>query len=311
VVSSPVVNLLRMFLLLLACLLAAQGNPAFFIVAHPDDWQLFMGQNAFVDIQSGEGAVLIYVTAGDAGAKDLATGAGTVPYFRARELAANQSVILAAGAGNDVPPGSGEWSAVSINGRDIARWTYGHTTSYYLRLPDGGGSGAGYQATGWQSLARFYRGEISAYDAVDGSASHSRWSDLAETVAGIIQRHVGEPRDFWVNLHDPNRDLNVDDHSDHTHSGILALEAAARADAGHLALWLDYVIGDMDPNLLPEAVFQKAGLFGSLNATLTALGYRTTWDRSHLRWLDKGVYRTVTRKTRDRQRRPRPPSLAR
>jgi hypothetical protein len=68
------------------------GIVAFYVVAHQDDWQLFRGQQAWSDIQSGAQIVFIYLTAGDAG------GDRGVGWWEAREVAALESCRLVTGA---------------------------------------------------------------------------------------------------------------------------------------------------------------------------------------------------------------------
>ncbi|MBK8848309.1 MAG: PIG-L family deacetylase [Bacteroidetes bacterium] len=62
---------------------------SFYFSAHPDDWQLFIGTNAYNDMQeSNTKVVFIYVTAGDAGLLTGKVPPATVPYYVARERGA-------------------------------------------------------------------------------------------------------------------------------------------------------------------------------------------------------------------------------
>src|SRR5262249_59027470 len=58
---------------------------SFYVVAHEDDWQLFMNPSAFKDITGGAATtVFIHVTAGDDG-MGTGTGGRKQPYYLARE----------------------------------------------------------------------------------------------------------------------------------------------------------------------------------------------------------------------------------
>ena len=66
-----------------------------FVVAHQDDWQLFMGDVVAKQIKGGDSVTFIYLTAGDDGRDSL--------YWQTRERAALQSTRLAIGVGATDP----------------------------------------------------------------------------------------------------------------------------------------------------------------------------------------------------------------
>ncbi|MEO8195044.1 MAG: hypothetical protein ABI681_14420, partial [Gemmatimonadales bacterium] len=106
----------------------------FFVHAHADDWQLFMGDKAQSSLQAANSVVFVYATAGDA-------GYGT-SFWQAREAAAQVAIDSLIGAGG--------WSCApqTIAGHAIRRCEKGKTVSYYMRLPDGGTSGEGIDGHG-------------------------------------------------------------------------------------------------------------------------------------------------------------------
>src|SRR3982751_2045931 len=88
--------LLPTFLLWVASSVSAQvryiSNAAerdVFVVAHQDDWQVFMGDVATRILRSGSPATFIYLTAGDDGRDSL--------YWQTRERAALHSTQIAMG----------------------------------------------------------------------------------------------------------------------------------------------------------------------------------------------------------------------
>src|ERR1700741_203578 len=106
--------------------LAAQPNA--FVVAHEDDWQLFMGDVASQKLKSGAPVKFIYLTAGDDGRDSL--------YWRTRERAALRSTRVAARITTD-DSNSSECARVVVRMHSIRKCVVGTTESYFLRLPDG------------------------------------------------------------------------------------------------------------------------------------------------------------------------------
>ena len=69
-----------------------------FVVAHPDDWQLFMNPDAFHAMnEPHEKAVFVHVSAGDAG---QGVGGEPTPYYLAREEGALRAIRFMANAVN-------------------------------------------------------------------------------------------------------------------------------------------------------------------------------------------------------------------
>ena len=141
---------------------------SFYFAAHEDDWQLFMNPSAFQDVIKGAAkTVFVHLTAGDAG---LGTGLGgrKHPFYLARENGAEAAIRFMADA--DATPGERVAAPMVFNGHPIYRVSYRNTVGYFLRVPDGNASGAGYSETSFQSLKRLASGEN------DDSAG-SRWLD--------------------------------------------------------------------------------------------------------------------------------------
>src|SRR4029077_7914649 len=114
-----------------------------FVVAHQDDWQLFMGESVAKRIRAGHSAPFVYLTAGDDGRDSL--------YWQTRERAALQSTLVAVG------PAAPNANAISCSTREISEHTIrkcviANTESYFMRLPDGKRNGAGFARHDYQSL---------------------------------------------------------------------------------------------------------------------------------------------------------------
>ena len=204
--------------------LHARQHLSFFVVAHPDDWQLFMGDVAVDRVASKNPAVFVYLTTGGADRSQQ--------YWRVREIASYASVATAEdlhdaakGLADSVPLSCAE---VMVIGHRIHRCQYKESTSYHLRLPDGNADGSGFAPTRNQSLEKLKRGQIRDIEAVDGSAVYHDWSDLRDTVRQIlVQEAAAHHQDgFEVHTHDPDPMQNPNDHSDHLAVGHLVLDAA-------------------------------------------------------------------------------------
>jgi LmbE family N-acetylglucosaminyl deacetylase len=231
--------------------------PSFFVVAHPDDWQLFMGDVAATRMASGKPVVFIYLTAGGSNRPER--------YWRARERGAHASVyaaenLNALGDAEYSDPACGE---VLIHGHNLYRCQYSNAVSYHFRLPDGNMDGAGFSMTGFQSLEKLEFGRGKTLQAVDGSAIYADWVDLRATLRGILLRELkGHSDHFEVHSHDPDAASNPDDHPDHTAVARLVGEATAGMPAT-ITGYAGYNIAQRPINLSTKAAGVKALLFMS------------------------------------------------
>lgn len=258
-----------------------------YMVAHQDDWPLFMGHKAFEDISTNKPCVFIYTTAGEAGMKT--GGWGSIPYFRAREEAAMHGLRLPSNLIEQWFP-SDVTSRIKINNRNITVMTHRNTTSYFIRLQDGKVSGEGYDDNRNQSLKRLRLGLVSPLTAIDNSASYARWSDMVNTVKAILARHG---TGATINTHDFNEVFNPDDHSDHFETGRLARDAAI-GTASKMRYWLGYESASHEPNLNTEQIQEKYGVYGAHIATMSRYGYNIGWDYGHRAYLTRGIFREST-----------------
>src|SRR5262245_5319206 len=182
---------------------------SFYFAAHEDDWQLFMNPSAFQDVIGGAAkTVFVHVTAGDAG---LGTGLGgrKHPFYLARENGAEAAIRFMADA--DAAPGERVAAPMVFNGHAIYRVSYRNTVGYFLRVPDGNASGAGYAATGFQSLKRLAMGETDSLRAVDGSTTYYGWEDLVATLRAIIAYERGRAALAQVNVAETDARINPND----------------------------------------------------------------------------------------------------
>jgi len=245
--------------------LIAAGAPAqqagaltAFVVAHPDDWQLFMGDVAVARVAVGGPVVFVYLTAGGADRP--------AAYWQAREAGSAASVGAAASRddADTLEARRDTCATLDVLGHHIRRCAFRNTVSYYLRLPDGAYDGSGFAATGFQSLARFGSGEIARIEAVDASATYRGWADLLHTVDSLLAGEVERAAAGALELHshDPDAAGNPGDHSDHGSTARLAAELAAMHQIA-ITGYAGYAISRRPANLSAAAAAAKMLVFMS------------------------------------------------
>ncbi|WNG38148.1 hypothetical protein F0U61_34135 [Archangium violaceum] len=253
-----------------------------YISAHEDDWQLFMGVNAYNDIHNSSGKVLfIFTTAGDANSGST--------YYQTRENGARSSIRFAADAAFS-PPATPVSGTRTFNARNIAYWQYKNTVSYFLRLPDGfpDGSRAG-------SLQQLFEKKVPRTSALDGSATYEGWQSLVTTLEQLIRFELGSIPVLWLNTADTDRTKNPNDHSDHYYSSTAAQQAVASLRCNK-ALYVDYASSGMTPNVPTSELIDKSGTLAAYTKVMDDGGFtdRDSWDDGHVAWLSRNYFRTVT-----------------
>ena len=261
----------------------------FNVVAHADDWELFMNPNVYKEInQENTKSVFIYTTAGDGGA-----GSGPDPkrpYFAAREDGANRAVRFVA---NVTPAFSSDTviTRVKFRGHTIRKVTYKNTVSYFLRLSDGAPNGQGYTPNA-ESLQHLYEGKVQQVTAVDQSATYSGWDDLKKTVASIISAEASPIGRASVNLMDPDKFVNPDDHSDHLHTSLLVQDSLKNKKCVSFSYFQTYDTSWQDVNVGTDDLVNQAALFGVMESGKGDSGYPGSWEAFHKTWLGKNYFRT-------------------
>jgi len=264
---SEALGVLRLVSIVLATSLAGAHHvvrygpttPAdIFIVAHEDDWQLFMGNVAAERARDGHRLIFVYLTAGDNG-RDTT-------YWRTRERAALAAqAALAPGATDST---SAQCDTMQINSHRLTRCTLPNSVAWFLRLPDGRRNGSGFQVHNSQSLRKLRTRQISAISAIDGSTSYESWSALVATVTAIAK--IESPMIASVHTHDPNVVINPHDHFDHRMAGRLS-QSLERSEQWNALYYLGYALAARDDNLRPSGVQAKSHLFQEYDRVMVAV----------------------------------------
>lgn len=258
---------------------------SFYVGAHQDDWQLFMGVNAYNDILNQNAkTVFIYVTAGDEGS---GSGFGhctncTIPHFRSREEGAISSLKLVAKQTWPYPKMIHDTIQSCGKIFFIHKYIYSNTVSYFIRLPN--------RPTTPNLTSFFYSNDAltALVDSTeeplnDQSNTFQNKEELIELVKRIFLRETGEATALWINTSDPEslKNGNHDDHAEHYITGKICKQAAASIGNSKkivMAYYTEYCTENMPHNLSLEGVMMESGLFAAYNKSKIDAGWWSEWD---------------------------------
>ena len=252
----------------------------FFVEGHPDDWELFAGNQTASSALTAAKLVIVYVTSRDAG-----SGMVFPAFWQARETASKAAV--------DVITVAGDWTcaSVTLNAHPIARCTKANTVSYYLRLPDGAGEGQGY---GFGSLAQLRTGGVASLTAVDGTTTYTSWADIVSTFQALVAFEAAGHADMDVAVHAHDWDLrrNGSDHSDHRATADLT-RLASVGRAWNLFWYLGLQSVFEAPNLTPDEFDIKWETIVAYDNVMLALMGETIIGTSHTEeWAQRTIFRS-------------------
>jgi hypothetical protein len=254
----------------------------FYIVAHADDWQLFMGDRAYADVQANHRVVFVQLGAASDGRW-------------AKWEDGNQLSIESLAGGNGVTLAAEHCSWTTINGHPICKRSYKNTVSYYLRLPVAThDTGEGFPISNYQTLERLHLG-IRTIDSLgkeetDELTSYDSFADLVSTLDSIVQIEMNSSETSvpTINAQDPDPEINRDDHKDHLTVGCAASIIASNAGAP-LNLYVDYHSRNFPENLNQESVNLKTRLFDIFDSKV-GIGMNDYFAA----WLRRTIVRTIT-----------------
>ncbi len=258
----------------------------FFVVAHPDDWQLFMGEYAYDLIKSSKTKVTIVLTnAGDA-------GKGTA-YWKAREDGSLASVRAALNLPIVEGSSAEKDETLTIADKKIRHHTIQNVDLYFFRLPDGFPDGSGSGAGHNQSMLQLLRGDISSITSID-SANTFSWKELQDLLRAVVdskRANSSEALNFYTL--DPGSEKNFS-HSDHLVTQELArsISPVYVSNTCKLLAFEDYRIKKKTSNIDKESTGKKALLFSAYDMVmLSRVGECNICMRSHYEWLLRSYHR--------------------
>ena len=259
---------------------------SFYIISHQDQWQLFMGLNAYNDIVAGPQSkvVFIYVNAGD-------SSCGRIPlrrsFYKARQQGANNAVEFC--ADQNSPHEKNQSSYSTIHGHHILRHTYKNVNSYCLALPDGC-NGTGLFG---QSLKLSHDHSSLAISSVDSSARYSNWDDLMATINNIILSESTGIANISLNIADTNTTVNPRDNPDHIYAALLGIGAARAIPNVKEFAYQEYCTDTMPANLSDADLATKSALLSILDYGRTSNSQSSEWTPAQVIYAGRNYFREI------------------
>jgi len=253
-----------------------------YVIAHQDDWQLFMNPEVGNDIRDPNcKTVLIHTTAGDAG-RDR-------KYWMARESGAAASVTFNLSI-NQAFSDSLKWKM--INKKKVFYTQVASCFCYFLRLPDGAYDGDGFQMYGYQSLMKLKMKHVLGLKTVDEENYYASWSELVGVVEGIIREDLTDVGHLvTLNMLEPDATINPQDHSDHHYSSLLLADTCFYNIYTKRA-FLTYSTYYKDRNLAGKDLVWKVGMFTAYHwEILKDVGHSTIAESDDFfEWATRAAY---------------------
>jgi LmbE family N-acetylglucosaminyl deacetylase len=263
-----------------------------FVVAHEDDWQLFMGDVAAKQLRAGDSVSFIYLTAGDDGRDSL--------YWRTSERAALLSTRVA--IGRDASDSAEvRCSMTTVLDHAVRQCVVANTKSYFLRLPDGKRNGMGFASNDYQSLRKLRGKKILVVNAVDGSATYNGWEDLTSTIGNIVGSNSSD-RDVVVHANDPSIAVNPHDHFDHRMTGLL-VEDLRRTQPWKTQYYVGYAVATRAANRSTDEAREKTAIFLAYDKEMRRVNPKWSAYEEHPGFYSECMLRTYARKARSSNRR--------
>ena len=267
---------------------------SFYFSAHQDDWQLFINPPAFQDVvDPATTCIFLHLTAGDAGLGAEA-GGRKYPLYIARENGAKNAIRFMADS-DCLTPLDPAVSAAAFNGHPIERVNYRNTAAYFLRVPDGSPTGAGYAHTGCQSLQRLAEGQIESLSAIDGTTSYRGWRDLVATLRSIIDFEGGAASSLQFHIPEIDPIVNPNDHSDHLMTARAALDATEGLADCQTIFHVGYASADRPENLSPQERDMQCAVYAVTLAGVLALDHPVAWKHYDRLFVGRSYCQTAGR----------------
>jgi len=241
---------------------------SFYIIAHADDWQLFMQPVVFHELlDTSIKVVFIITTAGDAGYQEN--------FWRAREEGMKSSIrfcLAPVGLINEVI------GITTVHSHNINYCSINEINCFFLRLPDGNLDSKGFERYSHQGLFKLHKEE--AISTVDNLSVYISWKDLCDTLESIILIESDQIVSKSVHYLNPDASRNPNDHPDHILTGK-AIQSMNIIGNTMQYLYTGYSVKNHAKYLSAEEFFWKAGMF--------AVYEKAVYDKSVYSTLREGI----------------------
>lgn len=271
----------------------ASAGVSIFVVAHQDDWQLFMNPEAYKRMdEPGEKAVFVHVTAGDAG---KGTGGEPVPYYLAREEGALRAVRFMANAANETTGVANAMHAAMtpVAGHQVQRAVYANAVVYFLRLPDGNIVNGTVFTPHPLSLERLRTGQTPYSETIDGSARYAGWDDLVGTLAAIVEAERDPALPLSLHIAETDEQLNQRDHPDHRATALGMETVATRFPCAAVHRYVEYFTRTMPENVTGKDYMIDVGTWAAATSGLGDFRAPSTWEPGHNAWIGRSYSRSA------------------
>lgn len=243
---------------------------AVYIVAHQDDWQLFMDPFISSDLLDPScRTVIIHTTAGDAGEGK--------PFWQAREAGAISSLRFRLSGNSMINP---KKRTVTIHDKRLVRTILNNTSVYFLRWPDGGMHGDGFATYQGQSMEKIRSNSIRELTSVDFQHTFYSFTEMSALINAIIQEEmtqscITDAGMLTLNFPEYDETIRSYDHNDHLNTALLVQQTALYAKACK-RVFVHYDIMHRSPDLEGNELFWKVGMFSVYHqAVLERHGHST------------------------------------
>lgn len=257
----------------------------FFVGAHPDDWQIYMGDFAYDAIVGKSKTIIIIPNAGDEGFGKT--------YWQAREDASIASVRAVLG----YPLSTGDKSEVdeilTFNGKTLRHHTLSNVSMYFLRFPDGMKDGSGTEASKHQSMFQLMEGDIADLTTIDGANTYT-WNELTTVLKSIINKeYTVSTKDIRFYIQDPGTEKKIS-HSDHLAVQKVIREVSSTvtsSDCRQLA-FEDYRVKNKTENSSKGNIGKKLLVYSAYDNLMISRNQPCgLCQRSHYEWLLRSYIR--------------------
>lgn len=263
-----------------------------FVVAHPDDWQLFMNPAAFHAMnQPHEKAVFVHVSAGDAG---KGVGGEPVPYYLAREEGALRAIRFMANAvdANAALGADSRPESVERAGHKVARHAYANAVAYFLRIHDGNIVNGNEFVEHPLSLQRLRAGATAGTKAIDDSANYTGWQDFVATLEAVVRSELNPGTALNLHIAELDEKRNPGDHADHRAVAFAMEEVAARLPCARVSRHQEYATNKRRLNVTGGDYVIDVGTWAATASGLSDSHAGSTWEPGHNSWLGRDYHRT-------------------
>lgn len=259
-----------------------ESHKSFIVIAHQDDWQLFMGSGVYARIRDPLCRLVIICTTAGNGQHDEY-------HWKSRLSGAVLSVCR----------GLPSWSPYSLNGAQPAALPSAFSVAYeciaiagksLLRceIRGGGASVALYFLHLPEPMAALHTGQPVTPLWPDGAAPYRSWSEVVQTIESVLLSEAGEETlPMIVRTADRDQNANPGDHPDHQLTAQ-AVSEIARRHAQFRPVWYSMYANQAKPENLDgrRADDQRSAVYaygGGYMATAAGFGetWRTGWEREY------------------------------